>query len=96
VPTGLQKGLERIVEKSKVDFRVHDLRRTVGTGLGGMDIGRTTIKKLFNHSERSDVTAIYDRHRYDSQKSAALLKWDGQLHEVVTGKIGRGGEGGCS
>ena len=81
-----QKPLVRAVQRSGISFRVHDLRRTVGTQLGAMGIDRTTIKKLLNHSEKGDVTAIYDRHRYDDEKRSALMRWDARLKTILTGE----------
>ena len=50
----LQKLIGRVIESSKVDlFRTHDLRRTVGTGLGSLGTQLTVIKKVLNHSEKS-------------------------------------------
>jgi integrase len=80
-----QKALARIAKRSQVDFRVHDLRRTLGTGLAGLGVDRTTIKKVLNHSEQGDVTAIYDRHGYDDEKRAALAKWDRRVREILDG-----------
>jgi integrase len=81
-----QKSLARITQKSGVSFRVHDLRRTVGTNLARLGVDRTVIKKVLNHSEKGDVTAIYDRHSYDDQKRDALSRWDRRLTEVITGR----------
>lgn len=34
----------------------------------GMGISRLAVKKILNHAER-DVTAVYDRHSYDPEKT---------------------------
>jgi hypothetical protein len=44
-----------------------------------------TIKKILNHSEGKDVTAIYERHSYDKEKREALLLWDRQLKKMISG-----------
>jgi hypothetical protein len=46
---------------------------------------RLVVSKILNHVERS-ITAVYDRHSYDREKQAALLKWDRRLAEIVTGQ----------
>jgi integrase len=85
-PHGLRGWFERAREAAGVDFRAHDLRRTVGTGLAELEIDRTTIKKVLNHSERGDVTAIYDRHSYDKQKRDALMRWDKRIERIISGE----------
>ncbi|MGO9060057.1 MAG: tyrosine-type recombinase/integrase [Candidatus Binataceae bacterium] len=82
---GLGRAVERIRVRSGVAFRTHDLRRTCGTNLGKLGVNRTVIKKVLNHSEGKDITAVYDRHSYDEEKRTALLKWDCRLHEIVEG-----------
>jgi len=57
------------------DFRGHDLRRTVASVMASAGINRLTISKILNHVERT-VTAVYDRHSYDAEKTAALAWWD--------------------
>ena len=50
----------------------------------GMGIPRLTVKKILNHVER-DVTAVYDRYSYDSEKNAALEEWSKRLMFMVSG-----------
>jgi integrase len=84
--SSLHNAIERITARSGVEFHVHDLRRTVITHLGKLGVNRTVMKKVLNHSEGKDVTAIYDRHSYDSEKRTALARWDRRLHEIVEGR----------
>ena len=65
-----------------VDFHVHDLRRTVASKLAAMGVARLEISKLLNHSE-GGVTRVYDRHSYDTEKRAALLRWEKRLLAIV-------------
>ncbi|MBF6570426.1 MAG: tyrosine-type recombinase/integrase [Candidatus Binataceae bacterium] len=78
-----QKQFARIIERSKVDFQARDLRRTLATNLAELGVERMTIKKILNHSEGKDVTAIYERHSYDKEKREALLRWERRLKEIV-------------
>jgi hypothetical protein len=59
----------------------------VGTGLAELGVDRTVIKKVLNHSEKGDVTAIYDRHGYDDEKRAALARWDRRVHEILNSEV---------
>jgi integrase len=67
------------------DFPGHDLRRTVASIMASAGINRLTISKILNHVERS-VTAVYDRHSYDAEKTAALAWWDRKLAAILEDK----------
>jgi integrase len=81
----LQKVFQRIRKASGVDFTAHDLRRTAASLMTGMGISRLVVGKILNHAEPG-VTAVYDRHAYDSEKQAALKRWADRLEEIITGK----------
>jgi integrase len=82
----LKKPLGRIRRISAVNFRPHDLRRTAATRLSELGVPRAVTAKLLNHIEPGVTAQIYDRHSYDAEKRAALLKWDRRLHMLVTGE----------
>ena len=48
-------------------WTIHDLRRSVGTGLGKRGVSRFVIARVLNHAD-STVIAIYDRHEYLPEK----------------------------
>lgn len=63
-------------------WTIHDLRRTVGTGLGKLGISRFVISRVLNHADNS-VTGIYDRHEYLAEKRHALDLWSQYLAGIV-------------
>jgi integrase len=65
-------------------FSPHDIRRTVASRLGSMGTPRLVIAKVLNHAERG-VTAVYDRHGYDTEKRAALEAWERELAGILVG-----------
>jgi integrase len=69
-----QNALERVIERSGVSFRGHDLRRTAASLMVGAGVPRLVVSKILNHVE-TGVTAVYDRHSYDQEKRAALDFW---------------------
>lgn len=76
----------RIRARSGVEFRPHDLRRTAASKMAGdLEIDRTTLAKILNHVDGS-VTAVYDRHSYDSQKRSALDAWADRLMNIIHGQ----------
>jgi hypothetical protein len=50
----------------------------------GIGIERLIVGKILNHVQRG-ISAVCDRHSYDSEKRAALLKWSGTI-EIIIGK----------
>ena len=66
------------------EWRLHDLRRSAATNLARLGVDRVVIGKVLNHAE-SEVTAVYDRHRYDGEKKQALEKWGHRLAAIVDG-----------
>jgi integrase len=64
------------------NWHLHDLRRTAATHMARLGVDRVVIAKVLNHAE-SDVTAIYDRHRYDAEKRRALELWGRRLAAIV-------------
>ena len=61
----------------------HDLRRTAASGMTALGINRLVVSKILNHVETS-VTAIYDRHGYDTEKRHALEAWAAHLEEILS------------
>lgn len=80
------KGTARIRIRCGVQFRPHDLRRTVASKMAGdLRINRLVIGKILNHAD-NDITAVYDRHTYDREKREALNAWADELQSVLKRK----------
>ncbi|MGE3342856.1 MAG: tyrosine-type recombinase/integrase [Vicinamibacterales bacterium] len=80
-----QKAIERVVQRSRVEFRGHDLRRTAASLMIGSGIPRLVVSKILNHVE-TGVTAVYDRHSYDAEKRAALDFWGKRVEAIIANK----------
>jgi integrase len=63
-------------------WTIHDLRRTVGTGLGRLGVSRFIIARVLNHADRT-VTGIYDRYEYLDEKRHALEAWGQYLKNLI-------------
>jgi len=46
---------------------------------------REIVGKILNHSEDGDITHVYDRYSYDSEKTRALDTWGRRLMIIVSG-----------
>jgi len=76
--SGFSKWKRRLDKLSGTkDWTIHDIRRTVNTGLAALKVPPHVADLVLNHkgSVRSAVTAIYDRHDYLDDKREALERW---------------------
>ena len=64
------------------NWHLHDLRRSAATYMARLGVDRVVIGKVLNHAEQ-EVTAVYDRHRYDAEKRRALELWATRLLTIV-------------
>lgn len=64
------------------DWRIHDLRRTAGTGMARLSIAVSTISRVLNHKE-GGVTKIYNRYSYLDEKRHALETWARRVESLV-------------
>ncbi len=82
--SGYSKAKARTDKAAGVsDWRIHDLRRTMRTGLAALGVGESVAEKLLNHQPRNVLTSIYNRHEYIEEKRAAMEAWGERMREVV-------------
>jgi integrase len=81
---GKNKG--RLDELSGVsDWVLHDLRRTVASGMARLGISLSVIEKVLNHVSGSfaGIVGVYQRHEFADEKRAALEKWAEHVERLV-------------
>ncbi|KEZ19405.1 Phage integrase [Sphingobium yanoikuyae] len=66
-------------------WRLHDLRRTVATGLQRLGVRFEVTEAILNHvgASRSGVAAIYQRHDWKTEKEQAMRDWGSHLQAVL-------------
>jgi integrase len=66
-------------------WRIHDLRRTVATGMQRLGVNLQTIEAVLGHvsGSRSGVVGVYQRHSFDAEKRAALEAWGGYVSDLL-------------
>lgn len=89
-PVGSQEKakLDRLMRAALDDafrpWRLHDLRRTVRSGLGATGVSWETQHRVQNHlSPLGRMDAIYQRHDYTDELRAALEAWERRLLGIV-------------
>ena len=65
-----KKPWKRILENAGLtDFRVHDLRRSLGSWMAGQNVSLTIVGKVLGHKS-PQATAIYAQLALDPQRQA--------------------------
>jgi integrase len=70
-------------------WRIHDLRRTVATGLQRLGVAMPVTEKVLNHVSGSHggIAGVYQRHEYTNEKRVALEAWANLLIDIVSLKL---------
>jgi hypothetical protein len=75
---GYSKAKTRLDQLSGVsDWTLHDLRRTVVSGMARLGVAPHVANKILNHQSGtiSGVAAVYQRHEFLSEQKQALELW---------------------
>jgi len=69
------------------EWRLHDLRRSVATGMGKLGVLPHVVECVLNHQSgfRSGVTGIYNRNPYEREVRAALALWADHVRSIAEG-----------
>jgi integrase len=70
-------------------WSVHDLRRTVATGLQRLGVRLEVTEAVLNHisGSRGGIAGIYQRHDWAAEKRTALEAWAGHILTVAEKRI---------
>jgi integrase len=71
---------------SKLDaFVVHDIRRTMRTGLSAIPNVTDLVRELVIGHTKPELHKVYDQHAYSTEKRYALDQWAKRLRGIVAG-----------
>jgi integrase len=74
-PMTVHQLIERVRrEAGLLDVRMHDLRRTLRTGLAELGVTFEVAERVLNHA-MPGLQAVYNRHNYLAEKRTALALW---------------------
>lgn len=80
--SGFSRAKGRFDKLSSVtDWTIHDLRRTVTTGLARMRVPPHVCEKILNHVSGTfaGVAGVYNRFEYQDEMREALDRWDARV-----------------
>ena len=83
----LDRRIEQATGRKPQEWRVHDLRRCVASGMARIGIALPTIEKVLNHTSGSfaGVVGVYQRHDFAKEKAHALQSWAAHVTALVEG-----------
>jgi integrase len=87
--SGYSKIKKRIDGLAKIPaWHVHDLRRTLATGLQRLGVNLQVIEAVLGHvaGSRSGIIGVYQRHSFDAEKRTALEAWASEVERIVDGE----------
>jgi integrase len=97
-PSGFSKAMVRIrgdLEKRLGEpvphWTLHDLRRTMATGLQRLGIRLEVTEAVLNHlsGARSGIVGVYQRHHYFNEKRSALEGWAKEVRRLARSQSSR-------
>jgi integrase len=82
--------LARIAERegsALAPWRIHDIRRTVATGMAELGVQPHIVETVLNHrgGHKVGVAGIYNRASYEREVRAALLLWADHIKSITEG-----------
>jgi integrase len=77
--------------RALAEWRIHDLRRTVATGLQRFGVNLQVTESILGHisGSRAGIVGVYQRHRFDAEKRTALAAWARHVEAITSGKPGK-------
>ncbi|EPY03231.1 tyrosine-type recombinase/integrase [Magnetospirillum fulvum] len=72
----------RVLVGGKGDFTLHDIRRTLRTGLARLGVDETTAELVIGHVPQG-IVKVYDQHDRMDERRAALQQWADHLDRLA-------------
>jgi integrase len=80
----LDKAMAAELDGEIKPFVVHDIRRTMRTGLSALPVTSLVAELVISHT-KPGLHKVYDQHTYLDEKRHALELWAAQLRKIVSG-----------
>lgn len=85
----VQRHMGKTLEVEAVTpFRLHDLRRTVATGMQRLGVTQPVVEAVLNHvsGSQAGIVGVYQRHDFAGEKRHALEAWAAEVARIVAGE----------
>ncbi len=86
--TRIRKALDKELETAAPHWTLHDIRRTVATGMQRLGITAEVVEAVLNHisGSKAGIAGVYQRHKFLAEKRHALDAWGAEVARIVKGK----------
>ena len=84
--SGFSKSKAKLDKDTKLKgYTLHDLRRTMASGLAALGFSQTVAEKVLNHASGtlSGVAGIYNRYSYETEMRRAWEAWGSKVAALV-------------
>lgn len=83
--------LDRRLGGTVRSWRLHDIRRTVVTGMGDIGIFPHVVETIVNHRGgfKRGVAGTYNKSQYEQEVKTAMLRWSDHVLALVEGRAGK-------
>jgi len=78
--------MQRLNALQIVDWRLHDVRRFMRSGMARLGIAQIVAELCLGHIAKSGLVAVYDQHMYISEKREAWWRWGDYIAQLVRQK----------
>jgi integrase len=89
-PINNDSRMKRRLDKASgvTGWTLHDIRRSVATGLQRLGVRLEVTEAVLNHvgGSRAGIVGVYQRHEYADEKRVALERWAAQVEALVEGR----------
>lgn len=84
----IKRRMDALMPPDITPWVVHDIRRTVASGMARLGVNLPVIEKILNHVSGSfgGIVGVYQRHSFADEKRAAMAAWSRHVEALVTGE----------
>lgn len=65
------------------EWRFHDIRRTVRSGMGALGVSQMVAELCLGHVAKPGLVAVYDQHSYDKEMRTAWHVWGDHIRALL-------------
>lgn len=84
--TRFRKSLDKVLERNRAEhWTIHDIRRTVATGLQRLGVRFEVTEAVLNHvsGSKGGIAGVYQRHDWKAEKRDALAAWSRHVEDLL-------------
>jgi integrase len=83
-----KRRLDALLPDDMLPWRLHDIRRSVASGMARLGVSLPVIERVLNHRSGSfaGIVSVYQKYDFADEKRQALEAWGHHVERLVSGK----------